>query len=287
MQDVNRKILWLADYDLHQAAGGAQRSDKILIDHGKSLGYNILKVNHETFGSHIDIHNFDVVVSSNLCALTAKNKWIIDDIAKHKYHVRLEHDSNTYLTQEDRIKLFGSCKKTFFLTEYHHQFFISDFGDIFKNVEIVADPIDTNLFFDYKKPRESKMLYVGYMHPLKGSYNFFDFALANQDKQFVVSSWTEYPSLDFLCRNVPNVEYLGITEFEKMPDLYNKYESLYYNPNLREPFCRSFAEAILCGCKIYCPKLDQIGSYHDLKKHGKEKFIENCKNAPSNFWEKL
>jgi hypothetical protein len=31
MQDVNKKILWLADFDLDQAAGGAQRSDKILI----------------------------------------------------------------------------------------------------------------------------------------------------------------------------------------------------------------------------------------------------------------
>lgn len=287
MIDVNTKILWLADYDLHQALGGAQRSDKLIIDHGKKLGYNILKVNHETFGAHIDIHNYDIVVTANLCALSIKNKWLIDDIAKHKYHVRLEHDSNTYLSQEDRIKLFGSCKKTFFLTEYHHQFFLEDYGDIFKNVEIVSDPIDTSVFYDYKKEREDKILYVGYMHPLKGSYDFFDFVLSKPETKFVVSSWTEYPSLDFLCKNVPNVEYLGITQFEKMPELYNKYNALFYNPNLREPFCRSVAEAILCGTKVLCGKQNQIGCLQEIKRVGIQKFRENCENAHDVFWKKI
>ena len=127
MDKVNKKVLWLADYDLHQAMGGAQRSDKLIIDYGKKLGYKILKVNYETFGFHIDIHDYDILITSNLCALTIKHNALIDEITKHKYHVRLEHDSNTYLSQKDRIKLFGSCKKTFFLTEYHYEFFKKDY----------------------------------------------------------------------------------------------------------------------------------------------------------------
>ena len=55
MDNVNQKILWLADFDLDKAPGGAQRSDKIIIDQGKLLGFNILKTNHETFGKHISI----------------------------------------------------------------------------------------------------------------------------------------------------------------------------------------------------------------------------------------
>ena len=44
MINVNQKILWLSDYDLDQAPGGAQRSDKIIIDKGKLLGFNMPEV---------------------------------------------------------------------------------------------------------------------------------------------------------------------------------------------------------------------------------------------------
>lgn len=287
MQDVNKKILWLADFDLHQAAGGAQRSDKILIDHGKSLGFNILKVNKDTFGAHINIHDYDILISSNIQALLHLNTWLLKEITNHKYHIRIEHDSNAYLSKEHRKLLFSNCAKTFLLSEFHHQYFIQDYGDIFKNVEIVSDPIDTDKFYDFSKPRENAVLYAGYMHPLKGSYEFFDYVLQNPDIKFVVASWSNYPTLDFLCKSIRNVEYLGIIEYEQMPDIYNKYTSFFYNPNLREPFCRSFAEALLCGNKIICGKLNNIGAYHEFIKHGKNKFIENCKNAHTQFWSKI
>ena len=66
MINVNQKILWLSDYDLDQAPGGAQRSDKIIINKGKLLGFNILKVNHETFGKHINVHEYDILITSNV-----------------------------------------------------------------------------------------------------------------------------------------------------------------------------------------------------------------------------
>lgn len=287
MIDVNKKILWLSDFDLEQAAGGAQRSDKIIIDYGRSIGLNITKVNRFSFNKQINIHSYDIVISSNIHALHCDNPWLLNEISKHKYHIRIEHDSNSYLKQEERIKLFKNCKKTFFLTDYHYEYFLQDYGNIFYNVEIVPDPINTDLFFDYKKERENKILYSGYMHPLKGSYEFFDFVLQNRSLTFVVSSWTNYPSLQFLCENIPNVQYLGTTDYEKMPDLYNKYSHFFYNPNLKEPFCRSFAEALFCGCKIICEKTDQIGSYKYFQKHGKEKFANDCKNAQIEFWNRI
>lgn len=287
MQDVNKKIIWLADFDLHQAAGGAQRSDKILIDHGKYLGYNIFKINRETFGAHINIHDYDILVSSNVQALLHQNNWLLNDISKHKYHIRLEHDSNAYLTNENRKILFSNCKKTFFLTEFHHKYFIEEYGDIFYNVEIVSDPINTDIFKNKNLTRQDAILYAGYMHPLKGSYEFFDFVLQNPNTQFAVAGWSNYPTLDFLSKSLPNIKYLGIVDYEKMPDIYNSYTSFFYNPNLREPFCRSFAEALLCGCKIICSKLNNIGAYHDFIKYGKDKFIENCSTAHIQFWNKI
>jgi hypothetical protein len=60
MYCVNKKILWLADNELENAPGGAQRSDKILIDKGKLLGLNILKLNWQTLKDPKRIFDFDI-----------------------------------------------------------------------------------------------------------------------------------------------------------------------------------------------------------------------------------
>ena len=287
MDNVNQKILWLSDFDLDKAPGGAQRSDKLIIDKGKLLGFNILKLNHETFGEHVNIHDYDILVTSNLCAVLQKYPWVLDEIIKHKYHVRIEHDSNDYLSQENRVKLFSFCKKTFFLTDYHFNFFQELYGNIFKNVEIVPDPIETNKFYDYGQDREDKILYVGYMHPLKGTSNFFELALRNPDKKYASAGWSDYQTYNFLSVNVPNIEYLGLIKYEQMPQIYNKYKTLYYEPNLREPFCRSVAEAITCGMLIMTKSQSKIGCLHDIEKYGIEKFKDNCKKASVVFWNKI
>ena len=287
MDNVNQKILWLADFDLDKAPGGAQRSDKLIIDKGKLLGFNILKLNHETFGEHVNIHDYDILVTSNVCAVLQKFPWVLDEITKHKYHVRIEHDSNDYLSQENRVKLFSFCKKTFFLTDYHFNFFQELYGNIFKNVEIVPDPIEIDKFYDYNREREDKILYVGYMHPLKGTSNFFELALRNPNKKYAVAGWSDYQIYNFLSINIPNIEYLGLVEYERMPKIYNKYKYLYYEPNLREPFCRSVAEAITCGMLIMTSSQSKIGCLHDTEKYGIEKFKDNCKNAPIDFWNKI
>jgi len=287
MLNVNSKILWLADFNLDEAPGGAQRSDHFLVNQGTILGYKITKLTSNTFLSSINIHDYDIVVTSNLHALTVKNPDLLDQIFKHKYHVRVEHDSNDYLSQDQRLKLFGNCKRTFFLSDFHHEFFKHLYGDIFKNVEIVYDPIFGDEFKDLQKIREDKILYVGYLHPLKGSYEFFDYVLANPNKKFIVAGWPANYSLQHLLTTISNVEYLGTLDYSKMPELYNKYKYLYYTPNLNEPFCRSVAEAILCGMKLMTNNPQRIGCIREIEKLGIENFREECSKAALKFWEKV
>lgn len=287
MLDVNKKILWLADYDLSEAPGGAQRSDQMIISQGKILGYKILKVINSSFPSDLNIDEFDVLITSNLHALSTKHKDLIDKISKHKYHIRLEHDSNQYLTQEDRIKLFGNCVKTIFLSDFHYSFFKHFYGDIFKNVEIIYDPIDTNNFRDLNNKREDKILYAGYLHQLKGSYEFFDYALQNKNQQFVVAGWCSNHIFNHLLTTVPNIEYLGCIDHNQMPLIYNKYKYMFYNPNLNEPFCRSVAEAVLCGTNILTYSENRIGCLSEIKKVGIDNFREKCSKAGLKFWEIL
>ena len=40
-------ILWIADFNTEHHLGGAQRSDKIMIDYGRSRGHWITEFNYE------------------------------------------------------------------------------------------------------------------------------------------------------------------------------------------------------------------------------------------------
>ena len=289
MNCVNKKILWLADNDLENAPGGAQRSDKILIDKGRLLGLNILKLNWQTLKDPKRVFDFDIVISSNLARINHFYPGIVDELSVHPFHVRLEHDANGYLSQEEMVKLFGNCKRTFFLSDYHLKFFKETFGDIFKNTEIVADPIDVSKFYNCDNEREDKILFAGYMHKGKGSDLFFEYVLKNPDKKFVVSGWSSDHIYMILCQNLPNIEFLGQTKYEDMPKIYNKYKTMFYNPLVKEPFCRSVAEAILCGTKILANEQShkQIGCLSEIAKFGMEEFKKQCNKAPSTFWSKI
>ena len=287
MLDVNKKILWLADYEIENAPGGAQISDKMLIEQGKILGYNILKLTAFSLTDNLNIHDYDILITSNIHSILLNRNDLLDEIAKHKHHIRIEHDSNEYLTQNARIKLFSNCCKTIFLTEFHYSYFKQFYGDIFKNVEIIYDPIDCSKFKNLNNLREDKILYSGFIHPLKGAYEFFEFAIKNKNQKFVIAGWSHNHVLHHLCTSIDNIEYLGLINHENMPDIYNKYKYMYYEPSINEPFCRSVAEAVLCGMQIITHSTNKIGSLTEIYKNGIEKFREDCSKAKSKFWSVL
>lgn len=287
MIDVNKKILWISDFDIETAPGGAQRSDKIIIEQGLLNGLNIKKTVMQTVDEVNSFDDFDLIITSNVTAISVLKPHVIDKIASHKNHVRLEHDSNEHMSPENRNKIFSNCKKTFFLSDYHYSFFKKLYGDIFKNVVINYDPIDTSQFFDQKKEREDKILYAGYMHEQKGSNLFFERALREPDNNFVVAGFTTHLVYHFLASQVPNVEFLGKIEYEEMPEIYNRYKTLFYEPNLREPFCRTTAEACLCGMRIQTNQKNKIGSLQEIEKTGLKEFANKCNNAAKTFWEKI
>lgn len=287
MIDVNKKILWISDFGIETAPGGAQRSDKIIIDEGRLQGKNIKKVNFNSLPSADDFFDFDLVISSNVTYIANQNPEFIDLLSKHPNHVRIEHDSNEHVTKEVRSKIFSNCKRTFFLSDYHYSFFKELYGDIFKNVVINYDPINTSEFYDYKKDRQNKTLYSGYIHEAKGSIYFFEKALREPKNQFVVAGFSTHLVYHFLASRIPNIEFVGKIEYEKMPEIYNQYTTLIYEPNLREPFCRTIAESALCGINIQTNQKNKIGSLQEIEKVGMEEFAERCNNAAKTFWEKI
>ena len=142
-------ILFVSDFSLNHNRGGAQRSNDLIINTGVDLGHNITPFNVDSDPKLLD-QQYEIVISSNLELLSKQPVFpsVFNHILTTDRHIRLEHDANRYLTIEHRKSLFGNCAKTFFLSQFHHSKFIEMYGDIFINVEIVPDPIDTNIFYN-------------------------------------------------------------------------------------------------------------------------------------------
>ena len=276
------KILWISDFSLSHTKGGAQRSDDIIINHGLKNNLDITWFTHDS-DRNLLYKPYDRVISTNLEQISQSRPYVIDWLQHHPNHSRLEHDMNAYLSTDDRKLLFDSCKNTFFLTNYHYELFKNTYGDIFKNVKIVQDPVETNSFYDKKLEREDKVLYAGFMHVLKGTETFFNYVLNSPSTQFVVAGWGA-AVYQFLAEKAPNVEYLGIVDYSEMPNVYNKYKTLFYHPLVTEPFCRTVCEALLCGIQLNVNP-NNIGCISEANRIGIEKFKINCNNAPADFWQ--
>ena len=277
------KVLWISDFGLHHNKGGAQRSNNLIVEKGKELGHDLVEFFFDSNESLLH-PNYDLLVSSNLEAINRKPN-IIQWISSHHNHVRVEHDSNRYLSPESRKTLFTSCKKAFILSSFHLKKFQESYGSYFINTEIVPDPIDSNCFYDKKEKREDKILYVGYMHQLKGTNELFSYAIENPEKDFVVAGWSDQQHFIQSCNMIPNIEFIGTVDFEEMPNLYNSYKTLFYKPAFYEPYCRSVAEAICCGMEIIGN--DIIGCLHHMNEVGRDTMVSECATAPELFWEKV
>lgn len=273
------KVLLISDFGLKHTSGGAQRSNDIIIKEGKSRGH-VVNTFHYDSSSSILLDSYDFVISSNLEVITRVYPRLVDSIPELKNHIRLEHDSNTYWTQEFREKFWGSCILSFFLTDFHLSFFKEMYGDIFKNVKIVPDPIDDS-FKDLGMNRNDYIGYVGFFHELKGTRNFINFAIENSNKKFLVAGWGA-EEWENEIKSLENVNFIGKICHSDMPLFYNKIGSLYYNPICNEPFCRSVGEALMCGTKIIGGS-NRIGSLEMFKTDPMYK--DKCINAASNFWE--
>lgn len=279
------KILFISDYTLKQRQGGAQVSNDIIIKKGKNLGHEI--VEHDHTSSITDfLSSYDLVINSNLEAISKTSPVKIDFIKKTPNSVRLEHDSCSYLDTRTRAHIFTSAKKNFFLSEFHHSFFKGLYGDYFRNVEIVYDPIDTTIFNKDESEKKYDVVYCGYLHPLKGLDNLLSFAKENKDRHVSVFGWSDH-DCSKLFDEIENIEFLGVKSHEEIAQVFKESKALYHSPIVNEPFCRMVGEALLCGVEEIIGDVNKIGAYLEFEKIGYEKFKEGCENAASNFWDKI
>ena len=277
------KILFISDFTLQQRQGGAQVSNSLIIEEGRRLGYQIDEHHHNS--SIVDfLTSYDLVVNSNLEAISKTSPAKLNMIERLPNSVRLEHDSCSYLSNGERRILFNNSKKNFFLSDYHYSFFKDLYGDYFKNAVIVYDPINTKIFKKEEKKKKYDVVYCGYLHPLKGLNNLLNFARNNPDRKVDVFGWSDR-NPHSLFEGEKNIIFNGSCEHHETASIFQQARAVFHAPIVNEPFCRMIAEALLCGVEEIIGDRSKIGSYLEFEKVGYENFKNGCEGAARKFWE--
>lgn len=278
------RVLWVADFNVQQNAGGAQRTNQFVIDEGRKRGIDIIEYNYDSPVSLLE-DKYDLVISNNLQVFHQQKNPVMDYIVSHHNHVRYEHDMCFYLSTVERKDICGSAKKNIFLSEFHHKQHQERYGKIYGDVEYVPPFIPTDTFYDMKCEREDKYLYIGLIHYLKGILNLKKEAVKYKDRRFVIVGWSENKKQDLTLKCLPNVELIGKVNHHTMPVIFNKYKTLYCNFDRThvEPWCRAIGEAVFCGMEV-SHNTGNIGALNDIENYGLEKVKEMCTAAPSKFW---
>tara|TARA_R110002012_G_scaffold207832_1_gene377856 strand:- start:2520 stop:3374 length:855 start_codon:yes stop_codon:yes gene_type:complete len=281
-----KRVLFVSDYTLNEAPGGAQISNSLIINKGRELGYEIIE--HNWKSSIVDfLSHYDLIVSSNLHKIVLSKLQKTEYILKHPNHVRLEHDSCHYLSPESRKTLFSSTKKNFFLSNFHLDFFKDMYGDYFVNNEIVYDPIDTSIFKKSNQEKIYDIVYCGLIHQNKGFQNLLDYAENNKDRTINIFGWLDGNTNVSLFDKFENIKLNSNLSTKEVASVFQKAKAVFHSPIVNEPFCRMIAEAILCGVEEIIGSPEKIGSCLEFQKVGYEKFSDNCKNAADKFWNKI
>lgn len=279
------KILFISDFNLEQMNGGAQVSNNLIIEKGRELGFEIIEHNYNSSAINL-IYNYDLIISSNLNIISRTSPHILNFIINHKNHIRLEHDSCHYLTDNYRKLLFESSKINFFLSDFHINFFIENYGDYFKNIEIVYDPIDTSIFYKNNLENKYDIVYCGFLSEAKGYKNLLNFAIENPNRNINIFGWCEEKQIIENLKNQKNIFLHPKISHKETAIIFQQSKFIYHSPILNEPFCRMVAEALLCGCEFIGDDA-KIGSLQEFRKYGMQHFSEKCNNAANIFWEIL
>lgn len=280
------RILFISDYSLEDTFGGAQQSNEIIRREGVSRGHDIDMLHFSAANEEITramASRYDVVISSNLEAFAYYKPHVLKWIFSLSNHVRLEHDSCMYLNEEARKQLFRNCLKTFFLTNFHVEFFHNYYGDIFKNIVVIPDPIDTKVFRNMHIERSDRILYTGFIHPLKGISSLMEFAKHRPNLHIDVYGWGEQRFLNELDQT-KNITYKGKVKHSDMPTILNLYQTMFHYPIVNEPFCRSVGEAFCCGIRDFICN-DKIGFLRSIQED--PLFVKKCETAPTDFWKEI
>ena len=279
---MNKKIIWLADFTTLDHQGGAQQTNKIMIDRGREKGLDIDIVKCEDFDQSV-INDDTIIIINNITLLSDKNLQFIIDNAKY---VRYCHDYSCINRLNNFPEFYDNSLLNIFVSPLHHIEYKRAYKYNVKNIFYQNSPVDTKKFYIKDIDRKhNEVMWVGQLVSHKGINNVAEYAKENPLVKLKVYGFGTERLLNRF-NGLDNVEFLGEIDHDKIPEEYNKFGSFIHLPEWKEPFGRTILEAYLCGCDLIvndnlgCMSFGwDYGDYESIKKE--------CKNSPNKFWKAI
>jgi len=267
------KILWLADYSTKTNKGGAQQTNKEMIEYGLNLGYDIDIV---LGGSVIpSTRKYDLIVINNI---TLWERSVVESLVASGKVIRYEHD---LWVAGNFPELYREVNRTIFLSPLHKESVEKLVGYKIENSSLIPSPIDVEKFKIKGEKEPNTVLWAGNFCESKGSIGFVEYAKQNPWMKFYVAGWGED------IKKIPeNMKYLGELSTDELIKEYQRCEYFYHKPfDYEEPFGRTVVEAYLCGCNLLLN--NKIGAISWDWDYSNYDLIKEKVQSQSNFWKVL
>ena len=232
-----KNIIYISDFFANEILGGAELSDKVLIDYLIQEGYNVKTVKSETFNP--TIHKADTFIISNFIRLSHQNRnWFFSSRAKY---VIIERDQkyvksrNTvmykdFIAPETEVinqTFYRGAHKVFCLTNHSADLLLKHID--LKNVEPLGCTQFSQEQFDHIRNC--------YQEEKNGRWCIIPGKRSNLGIQLC-----ETQKIDF--------DYLKNYDWKDLIKIIAEYEGLVFFSHAVETCCRLVVEARMLGLKI-------------------------------------
>jgi GT2 family glycosyltransferase len=237
------KIAWLADFKIATyKAGGAQYTNRCMIDYGIQLGYSIDLITPEDKLNN----NYDLYILNNIKYFDHN---FIKKIIKDKNYIRWEHDYWITGALPSFPDILDKSKLNLFMSKRHLQECCQIMDMEIPKATYCTSPINTDVFFiDTSIIKDNNLIiWTGHDDPdNKGFTHSVNFAQEHPDKIFKF-----FGKFTLEHKDLPdNMELIGEVDQSVFAKWLQRAKYVMALPNWIEPTGRSILEGLLCGCEL-------------------------------------
>lgn len=290
-----RKVVWIQDFDIITALGGAQLTDRTLFLEGVRRGIDMELATPQT-GVHDTYPEGTVMVASNPTWLNVK---VFDRFRQLGYpYIYFFHDywplcrwrlhypmseqcRTTCHTRNEWLPVLMNARMLCWMSPLHRESWLWSCPELAdKPYALVPSPVDPQSFYPLGLDRDG-VIAVQSLAVFKGRRRVLQWCNVYQDVPVTIIGGNPHPEEPLPA----NVTYIEHVPQHQLNELYNKHKSLLHLPTTPMPFDRTVAEAYLAGCDIIGN--DLIGALSYDWWTSRKSVASHLVDSPHQFWNKV
>lgn len=294
------KVAFLHDVGM-DFIGGAELSNKKIIDKGLALGYEVVYDNLRDFErTKSIIATSDITILNNLVRCKYEFELIAFLRSQQLPYIKWEHDYGLCAKRsllcmvESKVKnccdtnrfhnyrnLFADALLNVFQSPMHYDYHKKLYGEAVTKHIVLPPPINVENIKTSSNKNKDEVVFIGSLNQVKGGHKLINYAISHPELKFKVFGKNR------LRRTLPkNITITDKVPNKKVLEAFAKAEYFFFKPLWPEPSGRVAAEAFLSGNSIVSN--NRVGTFsYDFYPNDIEKAREDMANAPSFFWESV